>query len=860
MSWFELPIAGNNYRAIDLRSDFGADLDRLPWLMRIMLENCIRNSEGDERNKLVEHFRSWLIGGTSQQEIPFYPGRVLMHDTTCVPALVDIAAMRDVVAENGGDPTNLVPALRVDVSVDHSVGVDRYGTKDAMAFNMHREMERNAERYRLMKWATTALPGIHVHPPGTGIMHTMNLEQLATVISVDERDGVSIARPDTLIGTDSHTPMINGIGVVAWGVGGLEAESVIFGMPVTLRLPDVIGVRCVGALKPGVLSTDLALAVTHLLRRRGISGEFVEFFGPGVSQLSAGDRAVVANMAPEYGASSGYFPIDSMTIRYLATTGRTPEHCMIVEEVTKAQGLWFDSQAQPKYSDVLELDLSTLTPVASGPQRPQDMLPIGQVANVLRATATEPARGTATTIPPYPIAIAAITSCTNTSDPKLLITAGLLARRARSMGLRPPHWVKTSLAPGSPAAERFLARAGLLEDLEAVGFGIVGYGCTTCIGNSGPLHPDMQDAVESGSVATAVLSGNRNFPGRVHPSLKYGFLMSPPMVIAHALVGTMDRDVGSAVLATRMSGQEIRLADLWPTAEEIDALTAASLEIEDFGASFAHAEQNASWSNLAASSADRFPWDPASTYITRPPFASIDQPNRLGTYTAHPLLVLGDDVTTDHISPAGQISSSSYAGQHLVAAGDPKGDLNVYAARRGNWKTMVRGLFDNRTASNLLVGTESARQTIHAPSGTVGPIWEIAERYGNEGIDTVIVAGERYGAGSSRDWAAKGVALLGVRAILAQSFERIHRSNLIGMGVLPILMPAQFHPEALTLRPGDLVIVKAEAISPRCPVEVEVARANGTSTLFNGRAAVETELDVVLLNAGGMIPHILAQR
>ena len=842
-------------KAVDLRTTFGPNLAKLPWLMRIFLENALR-TESMRSASVKAAFTGWLAHGHSEVEIPFHPGRVLMHDTTCVPALVDIAAMRDAVAEAGGDPSQLSTVLPVDVSVDHSVAVDWYGRPGAREYNMERELERNAERYQLMKWATSALPGVRVHPPGTGIMHTMNLEQLATVVTVEDRHGERWARPDTLIGTDSHTPMINGIGVLAWGVGGLEAESVFFGMPVMLRLPDVVGVRLRGALRPGVLSTDLALEITHLLRRHKVSGEFVEFFGDGLSGLSCGDRAVVANMAPEYGASSGYFPIDEQTIRYLRETGRPEDQCELVETIAKAQGLWFDPDEQPRYSRVLELDLAELVPIVAGPRRPQDRHPVHQARRALKEACGRPLTGMTDGIPDAAVAIAAITSCTNTSDPKLLITAGLFAQKARRHRLEPPRWVKTSLAPGSPAAERLLRRAGLLADLEAIGFGIVGYGCTTCIGNSGQLHPDMDQALKEGTVAAAVLSGNRNFPGRVHPGLQYGFLASPPLVIAFALCGHIPEDISRHPLGTAPNGGPVFLKDLWPTEEEISATWRAAANPADFAEAFADAERSEAWRTLDAPQTDRFPWDERSTYLRRPPFASQQMQSRLGTYSASPLIVLGDDMTTDHISPAGQISPSGYAGQHLVQAGDPGGDLNVYAARRGNWRAMVRGLFDNRTAANLLLGETPASTTVHGPSGDIGPLWQIAQRYQEEHRSVVIVAGERYGTGSSRDWAAKGVALLGARAVLANSFERIHRSNLINMGILPILLPEDAHPLSLKLMASDTLKIDASGLSPRAPVSVVIESSTGSQSL-TCRAAIETEQEVMTLKAGGMIPFIL---
>ncbi|CAD7037284.1 aconitate hydratase AcnA [Pseudorhizobium endolithicum] len=847
------PVNRADWETVDLPQMLGVDLSRLPWVLRVLLENVARR-EPAKLPDVIEHMKCWLAIGSSDAEIPFHPSRVLMHDTTCVPALVDIAAMRDALAEAGGNPQSLTPVLKVDVSVDHSVGVDRYGQPNAREFNMQREMERNSERYRLMKWATTALPGVKVHPPGTGIMHTINLEQLATVISVEERGGKKVAFPDTLIGTDSHTPMINGIGVLAWGVGGLEAESVLFGFPVMLRIPDVVGVRLRGRLPQGVLSTDLALEVTSLLRRHNISGEFVEFFGDGVCSLTGGDRAVVANMAPEYGASTGYFPIDQQTIAYLRATGRSADHCALVESVARGLGIWFDPSATPRYTRIINLDLSTVEPLVAGPRRPQDKISLAAAASALETASGRIFACTQSSIPHGAIAIAAITSCTNTTDQKLLAAAGLVARKAVRLGLHPPKWVKTSLAPGSPSAEFFLRRSGLLSDLEQIGFGIVGHGCTTCIGNSGPLQKDMADAIAGGTVAAALLSGNRNFPGRVHPSLEFGFLASPPHVVALALLGKLVADPLNTKVAEGPDGELVRLRDLLPSDEEIEAVLRDFSQAGDFRQAFQEAEKNVSWRDLEAPTTPTFPWDHASTYIRRPPFAAAELASRLGRYTAHPLLVLGDDMTTDHISPAGQISAQSYAGRYLVSAGAPEDDLNVYAARRGNWEVMVRGLFDNRTAANLLLARRPASSTVHAPSNEEGPLWEIAERYRRERRSVVVVAGERYGAGSSRDWAAKGVAMLGVRAVIAKSFERIHRTNLIGMGVLPIILPNN---QEFSVLAGDMIDVDALTVSPRCNIGLSIRGSLGTRQVVTGQAAVETDQEVETLRSGGMIPQIL---
>jgi aconitate hydratase len=857
----ELTSGGRSYRIIDLPAFAGERVARLPWLHRILLENVLRKAPpGDTR--AGEAIIGWLSAGTSEAEIPFYPGRVMMHDTTCVPALVDIAGLRSALAEAGGDPERLNPVLPVDVSVDHSLAVDHFAAPDAFARNMARELNRNSERYRFMKWATLALRGVRVHPPGTGIMHTLNLERLASVVTGEVRDGVAWAMPDTLIGTDSHTPMINGIGVLAWGVGGLEAESVLFGMPVMLRVPDVVGVRLTGAMRDGCLATDLALAVTARLREIDLADKFVEFFGPGVSTLSAGERAVVANMTPEFGANSGYFPIDDRTLDYLAATGRSAGQVALVRDYAQRQSLWFDPDARPRYTDEIGIALDRIETSVAGPRRPQDRLSPRGTAQALGAIrALEPARNAGEGAPPDgAVAIAAITSCTNTSDPRLVVAAGLLASKARRLGLKPPSWVKTSLAPGSPTAERYLRRAGVLDDLAAVGFDIVGYGCTTCIGNSGPLTDEIERAVaERGILPVAVLSGNRNFPGRVHPQLEAGFLASPPLVVAYALAGDVDRDILTDPIGRSAAGQPVRLADLWPSTLEIDAATAAATEPADYDAAYARAEDSASWQALDAPASALFPWDPASTYIRRPPFASAGEGSRLGRYRAQALLVVGDDITTDHISPAGAIAPRGEAADHLAARGEDRKDLNVFAARRGNWEVMLRGLFTNKTVRNLLDAKIPPGATIHAGSGEIVPLSQAADRYRAEAVPVVVVAGERYGMGSSRDWAAKGVGLLGVRAVLALGFERIHRSNLIGMGVLPLRLPAECSPAALALAPGDMIEIDAPAdrLVPRGEVAVTIHRLDGRATRIVTVAAVETGLEIETLKAGGILPLIL---
>ncbi|MEY2684333.1 MAG: hypothetical protein RJA09_1477 [Pseudomonadota bacterium] len=840
---------------------FGADWYRLPVVLRLLLDNVVRHTQGAEQTAAVAAILGWLDRGTSEAEIPFQPGRVLMHDTTSTPALVDIAAMRDTLAEAGVDPEVLNPVLQVDVSVDHSLAVEVYGRGDAAEVNMKHEIRRNGERYRFLRWAASALKGVRIHPPGTGIMHTINLEQLATVVTTEVRDGDTWAVPDTMLGTDSHTPMVNGIGVLGWGVGGLEAQTVMFGMPTMLRVPDVIGVRLEGALQGGAQATDLALVVTQRLRALDVTGEFVEFYGPGVATLTAGDRGVVANMAPEYGATTGFFPVDGHTLAYLRQTGRSAPHVERVQAYTQANGLWFDPAAEPRYTQTLTIDLSTIGIHVAGPRRPQDLLDHGDTGSALSATGFVPRVGGA--LPAFPVGVAAITSCTNTSDPALLVAAGLLAQKAHALGLTVPHWVKTSLAPGSPAAARYLRRCGLDQALAALGFDIVGYGCTTCIGNPGPLTTPIVDAQAAGrSKAVAILSGNRNFPGRVHPDLELAFIMSPMLVVAFALAGDASRNLRTEPVGHSPSGAAVWLSDLVPSRAAIEAALAQALDHSDFALAFTQASQNPLWHGLLAPQTPLFPWAPGSNALRRPPFASLSAGSQLGSYTAHPLLVVGDDVTTDHISPASAIPPQSLVADYLVARGDDRNDLNVFASRRGNWEVMMRAAFHHKTLVNLLHPDMPVAHTLHVPSGEVQPIWDVAQRYRDAGQSVVVVAGERYGMGSSRDWAAKGQRLLGIRAVLAQGFERIHRSNLIGMGILPLRTLDGGHPQDLRLQAGDTLVVQADPdqLAPRVPLAVEVHRADGRRETLPVVAAVETQLEVSLLRQGGVIPAILRQK
>lgn len=851
--------AGTAHR-VDLEAAAGENLRRLPYVLRILLENVCRHEKDSGYHDSI---LGWLAERTSTEEIAFRPSRLLMHDTTCGPALADIAGMRHSLAEAGINPASLNPQVPINVSVDHSIGVDRFAAPDAILINMKREQERNEERFRFMKWAQANLDHVTIHPPGTGIMHTLNLEQLATVVTC--KDGWLF--PDTLIGTDSHTPMINGLGVLAWGVGGLEAEGVMFGLPVMMRIPDVIGVRLTGSLPEGVLATDLALRVTHELRARGVDNPFVEFFGSGVSGLTVGQRAVVANMAPEMGAQTAYFPIDDQVTTYLAATGRSAEEVAQVEAYARVNALWFEPDLEPAYTSIIPLDLGSISIAIAGPQRPQDLILPSQAKQSLEPLLTERnrARGSEFTggeaeIRDGDVAIAAITSCTNTSDIRLNIAAGLLARKANQFGLEARPWVKTSFSPGSPAAAMYLGRAGLIEDLEALGFGIVGFGCMTCIGNSGPLLEPVERAIQDHDVVpVAVLSGNRNFPGRVHPLLSAGFLASPPLVIAYAIVGTVNIDIQNDPLGTSSNGQEVFLRDLWPSADEIEAAYMRGGKTTDYRDAFAAATDSKLWKSVETPAGPLYPFEENSTYLRKPSFATFGTMRSWDSFAAHPVMVLGDDITTDQISPAGAIPADSEAGRYLIERGEDPKDLNVYSSRRGNFEVMVRGLFTNRSVVNRIAPDVAPGHGVDPETGDHLPLYRLARRLSQRGECGVILAGERYGAGSSRDWAAKGTALIGVRAVLAKSFERIHRTNLIGMGILPLKLPTDMQPDQLGLGPGDLVEIEfgTHALKPRCEVSVTLRYRNAEPFLFQAIAQVETALETRLLEKGGIIPFIL---
>ncbi|MBF9002111.1 aconitate hydratase AcnA [Vibrio nitrifigilis] len=849
---------GQLYHYVDLKHLCGEQLTQLPYVMRLLLENAARHLEGAERKRTITSILRWLEQQSSMDEIPFQPSRVLMHDTTSTPALVDMAAMRDALAEQDIDPTILNPLLQVDVSVDHSLAVEYYAQNDAATKNLSLEMHRNRERYQFLRWASEAFKNVRINPPGTGIMHTINLEQLATVVQTEKHNDISWVFPDMMLGTDSHTPMINGIGVLGWGVGGLEAQSVMFGIPTMLRIPDVVGVKLVGTLSPMVQATDIALKVTHELRKLGVTGEFVEFFGSGVSELTADDRCVIANMAPEYGATTGYFAIDQETLDYLKRTGRTNEQIELIQAYSQANGLWFSPEQTPFYTRQVEIDLATINFNVAGPKRPQDLLNVGDIPAVLRE-AVAVSETLDKSLPQFPIAIAAITSCTNTTNPQQLIAAGLLARNANRYGVKIPSWVKTSLAPGSPAAASYLQRVDLLSELSQLGFDIVGFGCTTCIGNSGPLPHIISTAQQAQTCQpVAVLSGNRNFPGRIHPDLYLGFLMSPAMVVAFAIAGDAEMNLTRDAIFTDNNGNAVYLQDIWPSREEVANYTQLALNANDFNRDFSNASHNLLWDNLDVQNSPLFPWDPNSNTLRRPPFVDSTIQSLLGRYTAFPLMSLGDDVTTDHISPASAIPSDSFIADYLVERGEDRNDLNVFASRRGNWQVMMRGTFYNKSLCNNLCLEAPVGHTLHIPSKAIEPIWSVAQKYKDAHQPTIIIAGERYGMGSSRDWAAKGQQLLNVHAVIAVSFERIHRSNLIGMGILPLVISRSTW-LAMNIQPGDRLTIcaLAEHLSPRSSVEVTIQRVDNHVEEFQATAAVETQLETELLRQGGVFKFIL---
>ena len=916
-SWTVLDLPGGPCRVADLRAvtrTTKRDLARLPYSIRVLLENALRFcGRGVLEEKDVLTLLDWDATSAERPESAFMPARVLLQDLTGVPCVVDLAALRSAIARGGGDPAVIDPSVPVDLVIDHSLHVDYAGTPDACELNMEMEMQRNGERYSLLRWAQGEFANLRVVPPGAGICHQVNLEFLAEVVrrdgkpadigsrgSAETRAGAGVsagdavagdtgagaghpawAFPDTVVGTDSHTTMVNGLGVLGWGVGGIEAEAVMLGQPYFMLVPQVVGVRLVGTLCATATATDLVLTLTELLRGVGVVGRFIEYFGPGAEDLSLADRATVANMAPEYGATCGFFPVDGETIGYLQRTGRSEELRARAETYCRTQQLFRETGSpDPEYSWVIELDLADVRPSLAGPRRPQERVELGSVAErfheslpALAHGRTEAAKvkveledGRTIVRDGYAV-IAAITSCTNTSNPTLMLAAGLVARNATALGLTPPAWVRTSLAPGSRVVTRYLAEAGLLEPLEALGFHTVGYGCATCIGNSGPLPEALASAASQHQlVLAAVLSGNRNFEARIHPVVRANYLASPPLVVAYALAGTVDIDLTNEPLGTRSDGRPVFLSDLWPSAEEVTRLSEEALRPEIFRDEYSTAlEGSQSWRSLAVPKGALYKWDPASTYVREPPFLvgvaaePTPQPDVLG---ARILGIFGDSVTTDHISPAGSIAPESPAGLYLTEHGVTLTDFNTYGARRGNHEVLLRGTFANVRLRNLMAGEREGGWTTHHPSGEVLPVYDAAMRYCKESVPLVIFAGKEYGTGSSRDWAAKGVALLGVRAVIAESFERIHRGNLVGMGVLPLELEPHVTVGSLGLDGSETVDIEGLSgdISPGATLVVTVHCDGRDDLMLACRARLDSTVDVDYFRQGGVLPRVLRQK
>ena len=862
------------YRLDRAAEALGCDLERLPFTLRILLENLLRGEDGAAVGAdSIRALGAWQAQAAPADEVAFRPARVLLQDFTGVPAIVDLAAMRDAMADLGGDPSRINPQQPVDLVIDHSVQVDEYGGDAAFLLNVTREFERNGERYQFLRWGQQAFEGFRVVPPGTGIVHQVNLEYLATV--VHRQDGG--AWPDTLVGTDSHTTMINGLGVLGWGVGGIEAEAAMLGQPVSMLIPQVFGVRLTGRLPEGATGTDLVLRVVELLRERNVVGKFVEFFGPGLSALSLAARATIANMCPEYGATVGFFPVDAETLNYLRFTGRSEDEVALVEAYCREQQLFrTDEMPDPDYSDLLEIDLGSTEPSLSGPKRPQDRIALHEAQSSARATIAEEIEAGASATPVLvaanghsyelsngSVVIAAITSCTNTSNPEVMVAAGLLARKAVERGLSTPPWVKTSLAPGSRVVTDYLDEAGLTEYLDALGFNLVGYGCTTCIGNSGPLPEAVSQAVDGGPLAVAaVLSGNRNFEARISNQVRSNYLASPPLVVAYALAGHMEVDLATQPLGTGADGQPVHLHEIWPSEQEIAEVIQSSIRSAMFRERYADVfTGDEQWAALDAGGGQRFGWEDDSTYVRHAPYFQDLQrePSPPGDIEgARVLAMLGDSVTTDHISPAGAIAPDSPAGAYLREREVARRDFNSYGSRRGNHEVMVRGAFANVRLRNALVEREGG-WTRHLPDGDELPIYDAAERYRAEGVPLIVLAGREYGSGSSRDWAAKGPALLGVRAAIAESFERIHRSNLIGMGILPLEYPAGESAASLGLTGEELFDVTGieGGVKPGQDIAVRAVAADGREVAFTARCRIDTPVEAEYYHHGGILQFVL---
>jgi aconitate hydratase len=880
-----LRVGARSYAFWNLARLPGADAQvaaRLPASLKVLLENLLRREDGLTVTRAdVESVLRWDPKAPPSREIQFMPARVVLQDFTGVPCVVDLAAMRDTTAELGGDVSRIDPLVPVDLVIDHSVQVDRFGDESAFADNVAMEYERNHERYVFLRWGAKAFRNLRVVPPGTGIVHQVNLEHLSPGVFTKPLGSETLATFDTVIGTDSHTTMINGLGVLGWGVGGIEAEAAMLGQPMTMLVPQVVGLRLTGRLKPGTTATDLVLTVTELLRRTGVVEKFVEFFGPGVGALALADRATLANMAPEYGATVGFWPVDERTLEYLAFTGRAPEQVALVEAYARAQGLFrSDTAPEPEYSQVVTLDLATVEPSLAGPSRPQDRVPLSGVRASFRAlheplamrreaAAANAGGGTAVAVEPGlvtdgSVVIAAITSCTNTSNPSVLVAAGLLAQKALARGLTRKPWVKTSLAPGSRVVTRYLADAGLLEPLARAGFALVGYGCTTCIGNSGPLLPEVAQEVRAGDLTVAaVLSGNRNFEGRINALVKANYLASPPLVVAYALAGSVALDLAVDPLGQGRDGRPVYLKDVWPSDDEIAGVLRRHVKPAQFAEEYAHVfDGDATWRGLPSPEGGRFAWEAHSTYVKRPTFLQgfTRKPAPLTDVRgARALAILGDSVTTDHISPAGNIEAGGPAARWLETHGVAPKDFNSYGARRGNHEVMMRGTFANIRLKNRMVPGVEGGVTVHQPSGDRLSIFEAAERYRREGVPLVVLAGREYGTGSSRDWAAKGTLLLGVKAVLATSFERIHRSNLIGMGVLPLQFEGGKCATDFGITGGetfDLTGV-AEGLTPGKTLFVGVNRPDGTSLLLPALVRIDTPNELEYYRHGGILNYVL---
>jgi aconitate hydratase len=879
-----LDVGARRYQIYKLSALPAEKLARLPFSLKILLENLLRFEDGvNVTRKDIEALLNWDAKAIPSHEIAFTPARVIMQDFTGVPCVVDLAAMREAIVRLGGDPQRVNPLAPAELVIDHSVQVDEYGAADSLQKNNAIEFGRNGERYSFLRWGQTAFSNFKVVPPNTGIVHQVNIEHLARVVFGDEKGGVYSAYPDTLVGTDSHTTMVNGLGVLGWGVGGIEAEAAMLGQPVTMLIPQVIGFQLSGNLPAGTTATDLVLTVTEMLRKKGVVDKFVEFFGDGLKGLPLADRATIANMAPEFGSTCGIFPIDEETIRYLQLTARPREQIELVEAYAKAQGLWRrDGAAPASYTDVLRLDLSTVEPSLAGPKRPQDRVPLRNAKSAYQSaqrkmaeerTQKNPqAKGTATAsidgksfeVSDGAVLIAAITSCTNTSNPAVLVAAGLLARKAREKGLQSKPWVKTSLAPGSRVVTDYLTKAGLMKDLEALGFYTVGYGCTTCIGNSGPLKPEISEALKStDAIACSVLSGNRNFEGRVHPEIKMNFLASPPLVVAYALAGTLNLDLTTEPLGNGSDGKPVYLKDIWPSAADVASTVGASVDSAMFSKGYASVfSGDANWRAIKTPAGKIYSWDEKSTYVKNPPYfdGMTMTPAAVADIThARALAVLGDSVTTDHISPAGNISKSSPAAKYLLSLGVQQNDFNSYGARRGNHEVMMRGTFANIRLRNLLLPGTEGGVTLHVPTNESMSIYDASVKYKAAGTPLVILAGKEYGTGSSRDWAAKGTMLLGVRAVIAESFERIHRSNLIGMGVLPMQFADGQNAQSLGLtgkESFDLVGLQQGAAKS---VTVVATGEDGKRTEFTVRVRIDTPKELDYFRHGGILQYVLRQ-